>query len=296
MESHPVFSRIRLHSDMELAAALNCGIVERQNVHEWPLSCVQRLLLKDGKRLIYKSQLPPTVESGFYECAVSPLLPAHRVLGSLDGCEFMTFECIDAPLLRDKVFTESDWIIHGRALVAQIGAIGGNPPAYLDIASAGAWLSEAESTFHKLDELVRSRWSRFIKPERVDALRTWAESAAVRGCICKQPRLLHGDLKASQVFLDVNGYRVIDWQRPVIGPPEVDLVSFLIVQGIDARPYVACEIIGVFWFLFLRWAVIAQAELFPDFSDTLFCKWASTAMRQILDQDAPLPPAGIPPP
>jgi hypothetical protein len=37
---------IRLHSDSELAEVLGAGIVERQTIHEWPLSCVQRVVLE----------------------------------------------------------------------------------------------------------------------------------------------------------------------------------------------------------------------------------------------------------
>ena len=90
MQTHPVFADILLHADDELAAALDSDIVERETIHVWPLSCVQRLLLGDGTRLIYKSQLPPTVEPEFYARAASPLLPGHRTLRIRplcnDGC------------------------------------------------------------------------------------------------------------------------------------------------------------------------------------------------------------------
>jgi aminoglycoside phosphotransferase (APT) family kinase protein len=44
--------------------------------------------------------------------------------------------------------------------------------------------------------------------------------------------VIHGDLKADQVFVTRAGYRVIDWQRPVVAPPEVDLVSLLVGQEV----------------------------------------------------------------
>jgi hypothetical protein len=333
MERHPVFSRIRVHSDSELAEALGAGIVERQTIHEWPLSCVQRVVLEDGGRLVYKAQLPPTVEPAFYEHAVSSLLIGHRFLAKVDDCEIMTLDWIDAPLLRDAMLGEGEWVAHGRELVARIGKIDGTPPVYLNIGSKEAWSSVVEATLGTLEQLIGSDRFSSIRKERVDILRQWAESRAVHDCIAERPRLIHGDLKAGQVFLERDGesisgndvprgdslglafplrkatgatvgrstriqkmlYRVIDWQRPVIGPPEVDLVSLLVAQRIDPRAYAAREAIGVFWFLFLRWAVVAQAELFPNFTGPLFGRWAAVAVGQILDKDAPVPPSGIPP-
>jgi len=108
MERHPVFSRIRLHSDSELAETLGAGIVERQTIHEWPLSCVQRVVLEGGERLVYKAQLSPTVEPAFYEHAISSLLTGHRFLAKVDDCEIMTLDWIDAPLLRDALLSEGE--------------------------------------------------------------------------------------------------------------------------------------------------------------------------------------------
>lgn len=295
VERHPVFPRIRLHSDLELTKALGAGIVERQIIHEWPLSCVQRVVLEGGERLVYKSQLPPTVELAFYERIASSLLTSHRFLAKADDCEIMTLDWIDAPLLRDAVRSNEEWIVHGKELMARIGAMKGVPPVYLDIGSGTAWATVVDATLGMLAELIRSGRFRSIRHERVDELRRWAESRAVHDCIAERPRLVHGDLKASQVFVERDGYRVIDWQRPLIGPPEVDLVSLLIGEQIDPRAYVACATVGIFWFLFLRWAVVAQAALFPDFSGPLFGRWAAVAVRQILDGDAPPPPEGIPP-
>src|SRR6266849_4405267 len=121
MQTHPIFTNILMHSDDELAEALGVGIVERETIHAWPLSCVQRLLLADGTKLIYKSQLPPTVEPEFYERASSPLLPGHRMLGRLGDCGTMNFEWIDAPLLRDEARDEAELVDHGKQVVAQIG-------------------------------------------------------------------------------------------------------------------------------------------------------------------------------
>src|SRR5689334_5239879 len=106
-----------MHSDDELAQILGVGILERGTIHEWPLSCVQRLLLADGTKLIYKSQLPPTVETQFYQVASSPLLPGYRILDKLGKCDIMTVEWIDAPLLGDVAKNDAELVAHGREVI-----------------------------------------------------------------------------------------------------------------------------------------------------------------------------------
>src|SRR5436309_10612868 len=87
--AHPTFPDVLLHSDDELAHELGSAVVDRRTVHAWPLSCVQRLALEDGRALAYKSQLPPTVEPEFYDAASTPLLARHRSLGRLGQCRTM---------------------------------------------------------------------------------------------------------------------------------------------------------------------------------------------------------------
>ena len=80
MDAHPYFN-LWLHSDDELSGLLTSQVVERTTLHEWPLSCVQRLRLDDGRRVIYKAQFSEGVEAAFYAAARSPLLVGCRPLG-----------------------------------------------------------------------------------------------------------------------------------------------------------------------------------------------------------------------
>jgi hypothetical protein len=55
MYRHPYFDLV-LHDDEELSALLGWRIVERRTLHEWPLSCVQRVTTADDTRIVYKAQ------------------------------------------------------------------------------------------------------------------------------------------------------------------------------------------------------------------------------------------------
>ena len=125
MQSHPHFPDLLSHTDAALAELLGIAISERKTIHEWPLSLVQKLTLADGISLVYKSQLPPTVEPQFYAAASSALLTDFQSLGTLGDCAVMTFDWIDAPLLRDEAYSTSALIAHGKRVIDQIGAIDG---------------------------------------------------------------------------------------------------------------------------------------------------------------------------
>lgn len=283
MQSHPFLPDIFLHSTDELAEMLGADIVERETIHEWPLSCVQRLRLGDGTQLIYKSQLPPTVEPEFYERASSSLLPNHRALGGVGNCTMIILDWIDAPSLVNVIRGETELVDHGRRLIGQIGEIEGELPIRLDIGSPRAWRAMTETTLAELEYLVLDGPFSSIGMEKVRQLRDWARRSSVVDSVTECPRTVHGDLKAEQVFVADDGYRIVDWQRPLVGPPDVDLVSLLVMQKIDPRRYVQGDIIGVFWFLLLQWAVEAQVHIFPGFQGSLFNQWCTEATDHILE-------------
>lgn len=272
-----------MHSDEELTDILGARIKSRDTIHQWPLSCVQKIILENGNQMVYKSQLPPTVESDFYENAVTGLLPAHRVIGKLGNCDTMDIEWIDAPLLSEKGLDTNELIGHGKRITAQIRKIGGNLPVYLDIGSHDSWMHATHTTFEKLSALIKD--GRFILSEKFpEKLRNWSSSDRIVEALTDDPRVIHGDLKADQVFLAGDEYRIIDWQRPYVAPSEVDLVSLLIDQHIEPRGIASKAVIDIFWFLCLHWAVEAQYTLFPDRRWPLFNQWASEAIGNILDE------------
>jgi Phosphotransferase enzyme family len=274
---HPVFGAIPLHSDDELRDLLGSQIVERIEVHAWPLSCVQCLQLADGRRLAYKSQLPPTVEPDFYAAASSPLLPGFRDLGAAGDARIMTLDWLDAPLLAP----DDRLVEHGRALVGQISAIGGNPPAYVDIGSAAAWAGYVGTTLANRTRAVEAGWFTLTGPAEIERVRAWARTEPVLAAVEADPRITHGDLKADQVFVTADGYRVIDWQRPVLGPAEVDLASLLQCAGRNPGEAVAAPVVGIAWFLRLQWAIEGQLDLFGARRVPLLDGWAAQAAAGI---------------
>lgn len=281
MRSHPFLPGLVMCDDAHLAALVG-EIAARKTLHEWQLSWVQRIDLVDGTRYIHKSQLPPTVEPAFYDAAQSPLLPGHRRLERFGECDTMLIEWLDAPRL-DQILDQDERIGHAWRVLDLIAAMDVDLPVYLDLGSVGSWLAVCEDTFGKLRTLVSDGRFPSVSGHDVDRLRAWAESRAVRARLSEDPCLAHSDLRRDQIFVVDDGYRVIDWQRPVRGPAGIDTVRLLEDLGVDPRPHVNRSTYALALFLGLHWAIVGQHDLFPTPANALFDTWAVAAIAGILE-------------
>jgi hypothetical protein len=222
------------------------------------------------------------VEPEFYERASSPLLPEHQLLGRLGRCETMVLNWIDAPQLRKEASGAEELLRHGRAVVEQIGAIGGEPPVYLDVSTPQRWSAEVDTALEKIVKLHQDGLFQAVSPEALRRLREWAAEPEVVDAVTRQARIVHGDLKADQVLVAGEEYKVVDWQRPLRACPELDLVAMLVGAKLDPFAHLDRRVVQIFWMLRLHWATEAQLDLFPDFRGPLFNGWAAEAVTSIL--------------
>ena len=274
MERHPYFD-LWLHSTQELSAHLGIGLLERVTLHEWPLSCVQLLHLEDGSRLIYKSQLRATsVEPEFFAAVISDRagvsnlfrsrLPRADMLGTLENSVGMLFEYIEAPRLEDMNLTEAEILEHGNRLASAISQFPEDLPVYIDISSQVKWLSFVDETFSMLRSLNRSKLFQLTTPDTVQRLIEWSRSQAIMTALQSPPVLNHGDLGGENVFVTPEGYKIIDWQRPVRGPMELDRVNYLFAMGMDPLKFIHRSMNELNWFIHLRWFTECKLYWFPE--------------------------------
>ncbi len=263
MEHHPHFD-LWLHTTDELSALLSATVTERLTLQEWTLSCVQRLTLDSGKKLIYKIQAGEGVEPEFYAQVKSPLLPAHQSLGRLKHSAAMLFEYIEAPALKDLSLSETQILDHGRALVKAVQAFPDRVPLYADLNSLIHWQEFANQTLTKLSRLLDTGKFRVIQPDTVTRLAAWADTGPVRRAFQGKGVITHADLSGGNVFLTPNGYKIIDWQFPRRLPEGFDLAVYLDFMGVDPYQYVDPAVVNIAWFTRVNWYVHSQVDLFPD--------------------------------
>jgi len=273
MERHPYFD-LWLYSTPELADHLGVEIVERSTIHDWPLSCVQLLRLADGRRIIYKSQLRATsVEPEFFVAVnrdraditlpTRLQLPRAELLGTLKNSVGMLFEYIDAPRLEDMQLTEAEIVEHGKKLLSEIRQFPVDLPVYIDISSQAKWSAFVDETLTMLSSLIDRELFCLTSTATVKFLAEWSKSEAVRDALQTTPALNHGDLGGENVFVSPGGYKIIDWQRPVRGPAELDRVTYLFALGLNPLKYIQRSMNELNWFIHMHWFVECKQHWFP---------------------------------
>jgi len=271
MERHPYFD-LWLHSNEDLENLLNIKIIDRTTLHEWPLSCVQLLSLADNHKTIYKTQFrETTVEPEFFGIAqhlggdaINNYLPNARSLGIMHNSVAMTFEYLDYPRLDSLQLSEEEIIEHGRRLAVDIHKYPASMPVYTDVSTQEKWLGVAEDTLFTLEHLVSSGKFQHISAYTIRELTRWVNTKETLAMFQFPITLNHGDLGGDNVFITPNGYKIIDWQRPIRGPADLDMVGYLSAMGIDPVQYTDPCIVKITRFLSLRWFVVCKAQWFPQ--------------------------------
>jgi hypothetical protein len=262
MQRHPYFD-LWLHDDAELAALLGSPVTGRTTLHEWPLSCVQRLTLADGRTRIYKAQAPPTVEPDFYLHARSPLLVTPRRCEAPDGPAALLLDDLTAPRLADVRLTAEDGLRLAETILAQIARIAGAPPVIADIRGVEQWMDYAGTMLADLTALVESGTFRQTNHALIDRLRRQVLAPGVLAAFRTPTGYVHRDLSGDNIFVLAEGYRVIDWQRPLLGPVLLDLAALLQTVGVDPRHHVDAGILQLRDLLSIAWCAQCARTWFP---------------------------------
>lgn len=178
MNRHPYFD-LWLHDDDELTTFTGQPIASRQTLHEWPLSCVQRITCSANMRYIYKVQAPPTVEPAFYQRAHSPLLVVARPLPTPLGPTALLLEDYVAVRLCDLALNEANGLTMVDTILQQIGQIDGDLPAQLEIRSATQWVAYGATIIEHLQFLVHQKRFHLLKPSLINHIATVINASTV---------------------------------------------------------------------------------------------------------------------
>ncbi|MBM4456413.1 MAG: aminoglycoside phosphotransferase family protein [Chloroflexi bacterium] len=262
MQRHPHFA-LWLHEDAQLSALLGAEIVGRTMLHEWPLSCVQRLRLAGGATRIYKVQAPPTVEPAFYARACSPLLVAAQLIEHGEGLPALLMEEVQAPRLTDIGLPAAEALAIGRAALAQIAAIRGHLPALADLRTAALWLAYWQTVLDDLSQLAEAGVFVRVDQALMRGLTRQGAASDVLAAFESPIGYVHGDLTAGNLFVTHSSLRVIDWQRPLWGPTALDLVCLLDSLALDPRAFLDEGVVRLFYLLRIAWLTQCARRWFP---------------------------------
>jgi hypothetical protein len=268
MYQHKYFN-LRLHDNVELEEMLRVKIVERRTLHEWPLSCVEQVITDEGRKCVYKSQFGPTVEPQFYANAKSELLVSGKTLyQSESGYANMLFEFIEAPRIRDLNLSDDAIVAAWNNLRQSIAKIEGELPYYHDLSEKKLWKESMEMMLENLEKLVSQGLFQRVDNMALQRLRNWVCSEEVLAALDNNIGFVHNDLSGDNIFVMPDGYRLIDWQRPVIGPRELDLATLLDSLRREPARFVDQSIVWIMYLLRIEWFTECAVRWFPEGQDS----------------------------
>jgi len=172
----------------------------------------------------------------------------------------MLLEFVDAPLMDDLALTEDAvWRLR-EEIAEQIAEIEGDLVFYIDISDRTKWLQLVDSTLTDLEDLlVQGRFEK-TTVETVGILDRYARGPAVLDAATSNAGLVHGDPSGDNVLITDDGYKVIDWQRPLLGPTDLNR-SFLDDPELDAQTKKG--LLGIEAFLLIRWVTECKKTWIP---------------------------------
>ena len=253
-----------LHEDGKLEELVGGTITERVTIHHWPLSHIQRLTLANGQKYIYKAQAGPTVEGKFYATAESALLVPARILYDSDGYLCMLLNFIEAPSLTQLKLSEEQTLSVACDLSREIASIKGDLPALQDLRGPGKWTTFVRETVGMLDRLVREGRFKSSLGQAIRRTESLAKSTPALAAVSGPTGYLHGDFKGDNILKLPDGYKVIDWTRPLWGPADLDCLNAVASAGYSPLRHFERGLGMVHAFLSINWAAQCQLQWFKE--------------------------------
>ena len=99
---------------------------------------------------------------------------------------------------------------------------------YLDLSQWENWQAIMEGMLQDLHGLVKNGQYQEVNGSSLTAIARSVSSRQVREAYHTPTGLVHNDLRGENIFILSDGYRVIDWQSPILGPTGIDLVRLLV--------------------------------------------------------------------
>ncbi|MCA9914190.1 MAG: phosphotransferase, partial [Anaerolineae bacterium] len=149
-------------------------------------------------------------------------------------------------------------------ILGYISQIEGDLPFMLDLRTIAAWSVYADTIVEYIVTLVETgRFQRVTWP-MLATIKRHAYAADVLKVFEGEIGYVHADLSCENVLVAAEGYRVIDWQRPIWGPTALDRATLLSSMGLDPVPIVGLGVAQLGRLLLIAWLVEAALHWFPD--------------------------------
>ena len=216
---------IWIHEDKQLEELLSEKIVSRKKLHQWPLSYVEKVVLKNNSQFVYKSQhSASSVEKEFYSKIKSPFLIYPVYSETYENCDIMILPFLDYPTLGKVPEDELEQVVLNINRIIQDFS---DMPVFFDLSSA----DKLAQIIDKVCIIFEGKG----EDQNLAVLKNWLMKKAHVCYDNKQIGNVHGDLTYSNILTENSGLRyILDWQRPAKAPVMLENALAFRLAGYNA--------------------------------------------------------------
>lgn len=249
---HPYFDLL-LPTKETLEQCVGARVQDRKVFHEWPLSCVERVVFEGGIEKYCKTMRPPSMEIDAYAALTSPLLVPHIVVAHSEPCSTLLLDSFAGQCLTSDVVEKAGLFAFIDSLRDRLKSISANGPVFVDLSS----VQKVRENMTIMMERLHRRFGVGATPEIDPVLLGLAEDcsmdAKVIDAFLDDAVYSNGDLSAGNILVRNDDIRVIDWQFPRIASLKVEAVNLCTTLGIDPRAILSDSIIAAGLLCKVRW-------------------------------------------
>jgi hypothetical protein len=242
-----------LPSDQTLERHVRASVMSRSVCHEWPLSCVERIVFDGGQEKYCKTTRAPSREIAAYRSLQSPLLVRAMIIAESEDSSTILLDGFPGKRLT-KEFVERDGLSNFIcALKRGLSNMQGVGPVFVDLST----VEKANTEMRKMLDRLRRRFGEGA-PRRIDSdllqiAELCATSPQVQASFVQDAIYSNGDLSADNILVSDNEMRIIDWQFPRLASFDVECVNLFISLGLDPRGILPDSVVAAALLCKIRW-------------------------------------------
>jgi len=229
---HPYFD-LMVPTDQLLLSRVGLLVQERNTCHEWPLSCVERIVFAGGITKYCKSMRSPSMEVEVYTNLTSPVLVPHLVVSKNGPYSTLLLDAFPGQRLSREHLHERGLSELIESLRAHITSPPGKLPIFVDLSSASQVQEHLDVMLTSLHRRFGAETATSIDPSLLRVAQECAHSEPIRDAFIQGIVYSNGDLSADNIVVAGREILVIDWQFPRLASLNVELVNLYTSLGID---------------------------------------------------------------
>ena len=249
---HPHFD-LMLPSDELLQTCAGRSIKTRHVCHEWPLSCVERVLFEGGIANYCKSMRSPSMEIEVYASVSSPLLVSHQVIAREGPWSSILLDAFPGQKLSRETIDRAGTAAFADELRGKLSAISGGRPVFVDLSTVDKVHGHLTVTVERLHRRFGEGAVPEIDPSLLRVVEQCVSNQAILEAFIQDAVYSNGDLSVDNVLVQGNEMRVIDWQFPRIASLHVELVNLYQSLGIDPLANLSKAVVAAGLLCKIRW-------------------------------------------